>query len=79
MCIHASYYSYRYRACYKYSIAERDECQLDTEASISEIVTILDSMNVANTGGRLIIAQSPIKDDGLYPSDTVCFFVIGNK
>ena len=73
---------HRYRACYKYSIVNddgRDICQLDTDASITEIVTILDAMSVPGTGGQIIIVQTPIEDDTLYPSDTVCFYVIGNK
>ena len=57
----------------------RNTCQLNTEVSISEIVTMLDTTSVPNTGGQIIIAQTPIEDDGLYPSDTVCFYVIGNK
>jgi len=71
-------WSYRYRACYKYTIVD-GTCQLETDEFISRIVTVLDVMSVPNTGGQIIIVDAPTEADTLYPSDTICYYIIGNK
>lgn len=63
----------RYQACYEYQI-NSGECSL-----------ILNSLDVSAPqtfdidNSTLILLRTPETADRVYPSDTICFFVIGNK
>ena len=64
----------RYRACYHYSIESGEQCVLDL-ATLH--VDIVQSFPVQNS--TVIIVNTPVISDRVYPPNLICFFVIGNK
>ena len=66
-------YLYRYRACYEY-IIDSGACELDLNSLMVDDLFSLPSVN-----STLIFVDTPMATGRVYPSDMICFIVIGNK
>ena len=63
-----------YRACYNYIIDDDDNCVI-TNPVVEDIApfTVIDSETT------LYLIETPLLETNLYPSNLICFFVIGKK
>ena len=66
-------YLYRYRACYAYEI-DSGRCTLNLGS-----LTVHDLSSGPQENSTLIEVDTPSIAGGVYPVDTICFFVIGNR
>ena len=82
MC-HGNYvYIHRYRACYNYKIVtnenNRPGCEVIIPASFSGVIDEIPIFSVTENSSVLFI-ETPLSVDGIYFSNTICYYVIGNK
>ena len=74
--------TFRYRACYNYKVVtderNRPACEIILPASISEAVDEIPIFSITDNSSLLFI-ETPASVDGVYFSDTICYFIIGNK
>ena len=75
-------YLCRYRACYNYKIVtdenKKAKCELTVPVPFSGVIDEIPIFTVTENSSLLFI-ETPISFSGTYFSDTICYFVIGNK
>ena len=64
---------FRYRACYTYEI-DSGGCVIDPASLIVDGLP-----NFPHQNSTLIIVITPLTREAVYPPNTICFFVIGNR
>ena len=67
------YCTCRYRACYAYEI-DSGECVIDPASLVVDRL-----LSFPHQNSTLIMVNTPFTREGVYPPNTICFFVIGNR
>lgn len=68
------FFVFSYRACYTYEIDDDGDCVI-ANAVVEDILPI--TVNSSDTSVYLI--ETPLLLTNLYPSNVLCYFVIGKK
>ena len=63
----------RYRACYEYEI-DSEGCVINAASLVVDSL-----LSFPNQNSTLIIVNTPLTREAVYPPNTICFFVIGNR